>query len=1073
MLLIFAIPALGMVIYSGIYIFDKYEKLTKVEETELGILYVQKAELLLNNIQKERGLSAAYLGSNNQHFLQKLNKQKKESDTTIKTYLHFITQNNFNNSVKQQAIKEVQKELFELNELRQKTLNLQLSLHEELKAYNKITNAIIYSVSKLLIEEKEQALYSTLNALMNLIHAKEYAGLERARLSNILSKQKIESQEEYNKIIELIALQNSYLEKFKSSINIQNLDFYNNTLTHQVLSQLNEYRTEFYNIPNGQKIEKEPSKWWDISTHRINLLGKNIVLIMNQVLKQSSHKKNTITNNIYLTSLFSIIGLISLIISIIMFRKLVNKEHTNFFYLNKLKQLYNILSNTNELIVYDYNMQEVLNQTCLLAKKELDLSLSFVAMLNKNNQLEIVASNYNKDINCKDLELNRDNSIYQKVLFEKQHIIIDNINKDLASFDFTQEKKNNLQSIAIYPLFKDKEVIGLIGFCSQKKYYFDKQIISVFKKMSNDLSFGLNKEEKEKMRHDYEEQLRIASYAFDSQEAMAITDIDANLVRVNNAFTQITGYSKEEVLGQNPKILKSGVHDDAFYVRMWDCLLKEGYWSGELYNKRKNGEIYPEKTTITAIKNDKGETTHYIAQFFDITEIKENQEKLMYEIQHDSLTGLYNRVVLKERLKQSLSAASRHNHLDALLFLDLDNFKYVNDSLGHNVGDKLLKNIANTLTNLSREDDVVVRLGGDEFVILVHNVGETRQKAVVHVEQYAQRIIDALNQPVVIDNFTLTSTASIGVTFFPEENKDIDEIIKNADSAMYMAKRQGKNQIMFFYDDLDTQSKHYLRVENELRTALKNNEFELYYQAQFDQSKEKIIGYEALLRWNHPTKGVLTPFEFIHIAEESGLIIPIGKWVFENACHQINQWLNEKINLDDIRISINISSLELEQIDFVDNIKKSLELTQTNPIYLELEITESNMFRNIDLVIEKIRELKSLGITCAIDDFGVGFSSLSYISKLPVNTIKLDQSFIMNKNISVNEAIIDMVIRVTKELNINLIIEGVEDQKDIEYLRQKGNFIYQGYHISYPITANKAITLLEKGFLPYHKKRGK
>ncbi len=352
-----------------------------------------------------------------------------------------------------------------------------------------------------------------------------------------------------------------------------------------------------------------------------------------------------------------------------------------------------------------------------------------------------------------------------------------------------------------------------MAFCSKDVDFFDEEIITIFDKMTNDLSYGLEKEENEKLRLEYEEEIKLASYSFDSQEAMAITDANANIIKVNTSFTKITGYTNSEAIGNNPKILKSGKHSKEFYEKLWSDILNYGSWSGEIYNKRKNGEIYPERATITAIKNNMGKTTHFIAQFFDITEIKRSQERLIHQIQTDSLTGLYNRTILNEKLNQAIALATRHKIFGGVIFIDLDNFKYINDSLGHDIGDLFLIEIAKRIKGCSRVDDIVIRLGGDEFVILVQNISMQKEEAIINIEKFANKILNSLDNPIKIDNHKLTTTSSIGVALFPENNKNSIDIIKNADAAMYLSKEQGKNRVMFYHEDLDKKTRNYLRIE--------------------------------------------------------------------------------------------------------------------------------------------------------------------------------------------------------------------------------------------------------------------
>jgi diguanylate cyclase (GGDEF)-like protein/PAS domain S-box-containing protein len=707
-------------------------------------------------------------------------------------------------------------------------------------------------------------------------------------------------------------------------------------------------------------------------------------------------------------------------------------------------------------------MEEVLNKACSFATKELDLSLSFICLLNKQDRLQIVeSSGKNKNILSK-LEINNKNKIYKKSLIERKNLIVNNTKEDKSSLDLTTEKLNEINSIAVYPLYKKDKSMGIMAFCSKDIDFFDEEIVTIFDKMTNDLSYGLEKEENEKLRLEYEEEIKLASYSFDSHEAMAITDANANIIKVNSSFTKITGYTNSEAIGNNPKILKSGKHSKEFYEKLWSDILNYGSWSGEIYNKRKNGEIYPERATITAIKNNMGETTHFIAQFFDITEIKRSQERLIHQIQTDSLTGLYNRTILNEKLNQAIALATRHKIFGGVIFIDLDNFKYINDSLGHDVGDLFLIEIAKRIKGCSRVDDIVIRLGGDEFVILVQNISMQKEEAIIKIEKFANKILNSLDNPIKIDKHKLTTTSSIGVALFPENNKNSIDIIKNADAAMYLSKEQGKNRVMFYHEDLDKKTRNYLRIENELREAIKENQFELYYQKKYDYEKKKVLGFEALIRWNHPTKKILYPDNFLDVAKKSDLIIQIGKWVLKTVINQISDWKKQNIDLDDIKVSINISLLEFSHPDFLNSIKKIIKESNFDTKYLEFEIDEASIFKDLNLAIKRISQLKELGISCSIDGFGVGYSSLNSISKIPVDTIKLNKDFLRQKDVLVNDSIINMVIEIAQKLNLKLIIEGVEKKEEIDYLIEKNSYLYQGYYFSKPLKAKDAIFLLNK-----------
>ncbi|WP_404320183.1 EAL domain-containing protein [Malaciobacter canalis] len=1061
MILIIMIPTLGMIFFSSIYIYNKYKTLDRLDTINLHINYVLNAEFLLNNLQKERGMSAGYIGSLGKKFKEDLLFQRKQTDKSKKFFDDFILGYDFNSQKEKSHIKKIQNELFKLEKLRSKVLKLDIDLTNELKSYNQMTNAIIDSITILLTSNVNNNISNKLLATLYLINTKEYAGLERAILSNSFSKKYLE-KDDFTKIVKLVSLQNNNIKNFKNIISIQELNFFYNTFNSKLIEDVLSYREKIYKLGNSKTLDVDAKNWWDISTKRIDALGTTIEYFMKAVLKDAKQLKTYTINSLIYSFILWLIGILASIFSIFALRKITKQENQNLKSLKKQKKIYNILNNANELIIYNYTMEEVLNKACSFATKELDLSLSFICLSNKQDRLQIVeSSGKNKNILSK-LEINNKNKIYKKSLIERKNLIVNNTKEDKSSLDLTTEKLNEINSIAVYPLYKKDKSMGIMAFCSKDIDFFDEEIVTIFDKMTNDLSYGLEKEENEKLRLEYEEEIKLASYSFDSHEAMAITDANANIIKVNSSFTKITGYTNSEAIGNNPKILKSGKHSKEFYEKLWSDILNYGSWSGEIYNKRKNGEIYPERATITAIKNNMGETTHFIAQFFDITEIKRSQERLIHQIQTDSLTGLYNRTILNEKLNQAIALATRHKIFGGVIFIDLDNFKYINDSLGHDVGDLFLIEIAKRIKGCSRVDDIVIRLGGDEFVILVQNISMQKEEAIIKIEKFANKILNSLDNPIKIDKHKLTTTSSIGVALFPENNKNSIDIIKNADAAMYLSKEQGKNRVMFYHEDLDKKTRNYLRIENELREAIKENQFELYYQKKYDYEKKKVLGFEALIRWNHPTKKILYPDNFLDIAKKSDLIIQIGKWVLKTVINQISDWKKQNIDLDDIKVSINISLLEFSHPEFLNSIKKIIKESNFDTKYLEFEIDEASIFKDLNLAIKRITQLKELGISCSIDGFGVGYSSLNSISKIPVDTIKLNKDFLRQKDVLVNDSIINMVIEIAQKLNLKLIIEGVEKKEEIDYLIEKNSYLYQGYYFSKPLKAKDAIFLLNK-----------
>ncbi len=547
-----------------------------------------------------------------------------------------------------------------------------------------------------------------------------------------------------------------------------------------------------------------------------------------------------------------------------------------------------------------------------------------------------------------------------------------------------------------------------------------------------------------------DEALHIAATAFETQEGIMITDPKGNILRANKAFSKLTGFSQDEVIGKTPRILNSGVQDKEFYRQMWQNLLKNHFWQGEIWNRRKNGDIYLEWLTITAVVDKTGKITQFVANFSDVTERHKAQEEIQRLAFYDPLTKLPNRRLLLDRLEQAILHSQRTHQCGALFFIDLDNFKTLNDSKGHMVGDLLLKEVANRLSSAVRDVDTVSRIGGDEFVILMENLGENSEQAATHAEEVALKILDIFRNPFTVGHQSHHTSPSIGVEIIHCRHNHSDEILMHADLAMYQAKKHGRNTVRFFDPQMQTNVEQLASLQADLRAAIDQKQFELYYQPQVNQHAE-IIYAEGLIRWNHPEKGFISPAQFIPLAEDSGLIVPIGDWVLKTACEALVKWRNDP-ELNHIKLAVNVSAKQFAENDFVEKVKKTLEETGANPNYLKLELTESVVVKDIEKTILTMNALRDIGVRFSMDDFGTGHSSLSNLKRLPLSQLKIDQSFIRDLTVDNDDAIIvKTIIAMSNTLKLEVIAEGVEtyDQKD--FLNQNQCYVYQGYLFSRPI----------------------
>ncbi len=550
-----------------------------------------------------------------------------------------------------------------------------------------------------------------------------------------------------------------------------------------------------------------------------------------------------------------------------------------------------------------------------------------------------------------------------------------------------------------------------------------------------------------------------------SYSGVLITDANARIVAVNPAFTRVTGYPAEAVLGKNPHILSSGRHDREFYRKMWEAINNIGHWEGEIWNRRSNGEVYPAWLIVNQVRDKDGKLVNYVGMTSDITKSKEAEAQIHQLAFYDSLTELPNRRLLVERLQQAFSVGVRSGHHGAVLFLDLDNFKTINDTKGHDVGDQLLVEVAKRLNACVRGGDTVARLGGDEFVVVLDSLSTVADEAAAQADLVAEKIAFTLSQPYQIENHALHSTPSIGVVLFRGHQQSLDDVLKHADTAMYQAKTEGRNTIRFYDPLMQAAIEARAELEEELRHALERKQFRLHYQIQVD-NRNRPLGAEVLLRWQHPQRGLVSPGVFIPLAEETGNIVPIGFWVLQTACEQLRAWQADPLTRD-LTLAVNVSAKQFRNPDFVEHVRRALAETGVKPAQLKLELTESIVLENVEDTIAKMRELKLSGVSFSMDDFGTGYSSLQYLKRLPLNQIKIDQSFVRDIVSDSNDAaIVQTIIAMSDVLGLNVIAEGVETEEQREFLDLRGCHVFQGYLFGRPVPLEEFEAQLQAGRTP-------
>ena len=547
-----------------------------------------------------------------------------------------------------------------------------------------------------------------------------------------------------------------------------------------------------------------------------------------------------------------------------------------------------------------------------------------------------------------------------------------------------------------------------------------------------------------------ENELRLAKNIIqNASEAVVVTTLEGIIVDVNEAFEEITGYSRDEVIGLTPSVNKSGRHDKAFYQEMWGSIRENGVWQGEIWDRRKSGEIYPKWLSINTVRNEQGEPSHYVGIFSDISIKKATEDQLEKLAYFDSLTGLPNRLLFRDRLNQEIAAARRHASKVALLFIDLDRFKVINDTHGHSAGDELLQLVAQRLNEQVRGSDTVSRLGGDEFTVIIPDIAHEED-----VSGVAQKIVEAMDRPFLLRGQEARVGASVGIAIYPDDGENLDSLSQHADMALYKAKEEGRNNFQFFSEEMQTHITERFALEDDLRKGMQRDEFLLYYQPKYSLDNDKISGMESLVRWQQPERGMVSPADFIPLAEETGLIIPLSDRLLREACCQTAKWNSQRE--EKLKVAVNLSAKQFQQKNLANVVQEILQECSLPAEFLELELTESMVMGDVEAAIQTMRSLRDLGLSLAIDDFGTGYSSLSYLKRFPITTLKIDKSFVRDLTIDSDDAsIVQAIIAMGRQLDLHVVAEGVETEEQLDFLRQYECEEVQGYLKSRPLPGSE------------------
>lgn len=732
--------------------------------------------------------------------------------------------------------------------------------------------------------------------------------------------------------------------------------------------------------------------------------------------------------------------------------------------LKRKSNLYAVLSKGNSLIVHEQDQQVLLNKICEVILSFGGFRLAWIGQENEQQKIVplAVAGEASEYIESLMLTSRADDPNGQGptgIAIREQRVVVVNdcLANSMTALWHEAALRFDLRGSISLPITAS-DFRGVLMVYADVVNYFDKDVINLLVELSEEISYALEQIHNKARNISQTAQLELADRVFESGiEAMMITDADNNILRVNRAFLEMTGYRQEEVLGKNPKVLKSGRHDAEFYRGMWHNLKIQGSWQGEIWNRRKSGEVFPVWSSISLVKDASGDVVHYLAVFSDLLQ-KKAVEELEHLKHYDSLTDLPNRALLEDRLESAIIHAGQYDRFIGVMFLDLDQFHTVNDMFGHGGGDSILTITALRLVDSVPSQATVTRLSADTFVIVLPDINATEE-----IGRFTERIMQKLHQPFTLSVRQVQMSACLGVAIYPMDGTDASSLMQHAEAALADAKKSGvKNSFRFYSASMNEHARKLITMSEELRSAMEQGRLLLHYQPQVDIVTGEVVGAEALIRFNHPERGVIMPGEFIPVAEETGLIVPMGAWALREACRQMRLW-HEKTG-SDLVVAVNLSTLQLHESNLTGTVKQILEETGLAPHYLELEFTESAIMQNVKETIAIMQQFKTMGLHLSIDDFGTGYSSLSYLKQFPVDKLKIDQSFVSNIARDPNDAaIVQAIIVLARTLGMTTIAEGVETEAQLGYLRSVNCKEMQGYLFSRPLPAEEFAALLARG----------
>ena len=1010
---------------------------------------------LVHEVQLERGLSAAFLGSGGTQFAQNQASRHARTDAqlaALQQALQHLAPKHFDDRLRSRIV-DAQVQWMSFAAWRREAAAGDVTPEVQLARYSAGIHALIGIVQEMYFLGSDADISRSIYALVNLMQAKEAAGVERALGVTYFSAPRVDAIDR-QVFVAQADRQANFLEQFRFFAALEQVQQLDRVLADEKAAEIERLRGFVFQrvLARQEATQNTTARWIDVMTWKIDQIRLVEDRTAQALIVQAQRAEDAARKTVFWSGAAALAGLLlAVLIAGALARGII-------FPIERITRAMNRLATQNagdtEVEIIDHQRGDEIGE---MARATLVFRDNLVRIAQAEERLKsaVILRLHHKALSA----------ISQGVLIVDAQGLVTFANAALAAItgyapeDFVGRPPGFLCAQA-----QDNAGLeardGMPCMLEGRRrdgqpFWFEAMVSPVLDSEGVAThSVVVLRDITESRR--IEQEMRIAATAFESLHGMIVTDARGNILRVNRAFTRMTGYEANEVIGRTPAMFKSGRHDAAFYVQMWKSLADRGAWFGEIWDRRKNGEVYPLLQSISAVRGEDGQVTHYVAAFSDISERKEAEEQIRHLAFYDPLTHLPNRRLLLDRVQQAMALGERTGGRGALLFIDLDQFKSLNDTLGHDVGDLLLIEVARRLQESIRASDTAARLGGDEFVVMLEELAHDATEAAEQARVVAEKVLAALNQTYLLAGHALRSTPSIGVTMFHGLAATTDDLLRQADLAMYQSKSAGRNALCFFDPQMQAVVSERLQLDADLRTSLEEGHFRLHFQAQVD-GQGRMTGAEALLRWEHPQRGMVLPGDFIPLAEETGFILPLGDWVLETACQELAQWAASPATAG-LSMSVNVSARQFQQPTFVEGVLAVLQSTGANPLRLRLELTESLLLSDAEGAIAKMLELKSHGIGFALDDFGTGYSSLAYLRRLPLDLLKIDRAFVHDILTDPNvAAIARSIVALAHSLGLTVVAEGVEQQGQFDYLVEQGCTGYQGYLFGRPVPAQQLL----------------